>query len=205
MISRLLLTTLLTCSVALAACGGGSGGDSTTAVSATTTASALEKDAKGLDAGMAKDAVGAVGICGPLAQMRLLESTVRRFDAATERLQVSTLGFPDGAGRSLAAFTQRQRTESEDCDVYLAEDAAQVTALAADGGLYDLAPALKDWKAQAGSPAIAPVLVGDRAFGLPIRSGRASGVLVAAVHGRNAGGALEVIRELSGAQRTEAP
>ncbi len=186
----------------LTACGGGDDAGTTTVPPTTTTASTVAK-APRLDTDDAKQAVGTVSVCGSVSGMRRLRSAIRRFDGVSQRLQASTLGFPDGDGRPLRAFEARQRAESRDCDVYVAERTAEVPVLAADGDLYDLAPALKGWSAAPEAPPLAPVRDGERAFGLPIRADDARGVMVVSVHGRNPGGALELVRALADARVTD--
>jgi hypothetical protein len=185
------------------ACGGGDddAGGTTTAPPATT-ASTVAK-APRLKTGDTKQAVGTVSVCGSVSGMRRLRSAIRRFDGVSQRLQASTLGFPDGDGRPLRAFEARQRAGSRDCDVYVAERADEVPTLAADGDLYDLAPALEGWSAAPEAPPLAPVRDGERAFGLPIRADDARGILVVSVHGRNPGGALELVRALADARVTD--
>lgn len=198
-VRALLLPSLVVCGTVLAACGGGSGEGRTVETRAPTTQAPVTK-APRLDTGDTKEATGTVSVCGPVSVMRRLRPAVRRFDGVSQRLQASTLGFPDGGGRPLRAFEARQGAESRDCDVFVAERASDVPALAADGGLYDLAPALKDWTAAPDEPALAPVVDGERAFGLPVRADAASGVMVLSVHGRNPGGALELLRALADAR-----
>jgi hypothetical protein len=198
MTARTVLLPLLAATLVLTACGGGSGGGSTASTSAAAT---TPVDAKRLKADRADDAVGAVSVCGSTAVTRALRTELRRIDARNERLQISTLGFPDGDGAALGAFAALQRRESEDCDVYVADDAAGIPGLAATGALYDLAPALEDYVGPGGAP-LRPVVEGERAFGLPIRpDGSADGVLVVSVHARNPGGALELVRVLGGAHK----
>lgn len=195
----LVLSVFAAATLGAAGCGGDAGDGRTVETSPPTTEEPVAK-AQRLDTGDTKEAAGTVSVCGPLVQMRLLQPAVRRFDDVSERLQASTLGFPDGQGRALRAFQERQRTESRDCDVYLAAGVAEVPVLAADGGLYDLAPAVKGWTAAEGDPGLAPVRAGERVFGLPLRSAPASGVLVLSVHGRNPGGGLELLRALADAR-----
>lgn len=197
---RALVAVLLTASaLATSGCGGDDGDGRTVETSPPTTEEPVAK-AQRLDTGDTKKAAGTVSVCGALAQMRLLQPAVRRFDDVSERLQVSTLGFPDGEDLALRAFRERQRTESRDCDVFLAASAADVPGLAADGGLYDLAPAVEGWTAVDGASALEPVRDGERVFALPLRSRPASGVLVLSVHGRNPGGGLELLRALADAR-----
>ncbi|WP_026912238.1 hypothetical protein [Patulibacter minatonensis] len=198
MTARTLLLPLLAATLVLTACGGGSGGGSTASTAAAVTTPA---DAKRLKADRAEDAVGAVSVCGSTSRMRALRGELRRIDAGNERLQLSTLGFPDGDGVALRAFEALQRRESEDCDVFVADDAAAIPALVATGALYDLAPGLEELVGPGGTP-LRPVVEGERAFGLPIRAaGPTDGVLVVSVHGRNPGGALELVRVLGGARK----
>jgi hypothetical protein len=197
----LLLTALVAGSAVLAACGGSSSDDGE---AGTTTAPAASRTttvkAERLDTGDTKEATGTVSVCGAVTQMRRLQPAIRRFDGVSVRLQASTLGFPDGGDRARQAFVLRQAAESRDCDVYLAATAAEIPALAADGGLYDLAPAVGGWVAAPGRPALAPVREGERVFGVPLRASPASGVLVLSVHGRNPGGGLELLRALADAR-----
>jgi hypothetical protein len=194
-----LLLLLLVVAVAAPGCGGSSGEADTATAASMATVTDGATDAERLGADRAKDAVGAVSVCGAIGTTRALLPGLRRFDAADERLQVSTLGFPGGE-RTIRAFQERQRLDSEDCDVFVARDATEVRALAAEGSLFDLARPLATWVAGAGGAPLRPVLVGDRAFGLPFRSAGVAGVLVVSVHGRNPGGALEVVRALAGAR-----
>lgn len=200
-VRALLLPSLVACAVALTACGGGSGsGEGRTIETQAPTTREPAVKAPRLDTGDTKEAVGTVSVCGSVSEMRRLRPAVRRFDGVSQRLQASTLGFPDGDGRPLRAFEARQRAESRDCDVFVAESAADVPGLVADGGLYDLAPVLKGWTAAPDEPALAPVTDGDRAFGLPVRADSASGVMVLSVHGRNPGGGLVLLRALADAR-----
>lgn len=198
-----LLPLLAATAIALAGCGGSSGDDDATTTAALTTVTDGAADAERLDADRAKDAVGAVSVCGAITTTRALLPGLRRFDAGDERLQLSTLGFPDGDG-ARQAFEERQRLESEDCDVFVARDADEVRSLATEGALFDMARPLGTWMAGSAGAPLQPVLVGDRAFGLPFRSAGVTGVLVVSVHGRNPGGALEVVRELAGARAKDA-
>ncbi|MDO9406846.1 hypothetical protein [Patulibacter sp.] len=200
-VRALLAPALVAVAIGLTACGGG--GDAGDGATARTTAPATTTeaaDAPRLGTGDAKEAAGTVSVCGATSEMRLLQPAIRRFDGVSERLQASTLGFPDGDGRPLRAFQARQRAESRDCDVYVAAGSDEIPALGADGDLYDLAPALEGWTAAPGAQPLAPVLDGERAFGLPVRADDASGVMVLSVHGRNPGGALELLRALADAR-----
>lgn len=202
--SRRVLAATLLAAAALAAAGcGGDDGDGRTVETSPPTTEEPAAKVQRLDTGDTKEAAGTVSVCGPLAQMRLLLPAVRRFDDVSERLQASTLGFPDGPGRSRRAFEERQRRESRDCDVFLATGPGEVAGLAADGGLYDLAPAVEGWTAAEGAPALQPVRAGDRVFALPLRTRPGTGVLVLSVHGRNPGGGLELLRALADARVTD--
>lgn len=196
---RLTLPSLVLCAVVLAACGGDSGDGRTVETAAPTTPEPVA-DAPRLDTGDTKAAAGTVSVCGALSEMRRLGPAIRRFDGVSVRLQASTLGFPDGEGRPLRAFEERQRRESRDCDVFVAQSADDVPALAAEGGLYDLSPAVAGWKPAPEAAPLAPVRDGDRVFGLPVRADAAGGVMVLSVHGRNPGGALELLRALADAR-----
>lgn len=198
-VRALLVPALAVVAVGLAACGGddGDAGTTSTTVPPATTRGA---DAPRLSLGDAKEAAGTVSVCGATSAMRLLRPAIRRFDGVSERLQASTLGFPDGEGRPLRAFRERQRAESRDCDLYVAAAADEIPALAADGDLYDLARAVKGWTAAPGAAPLRPVLDGERAFGVPVRADDATGVMVLSVHGRNPGGGLEVLRALADAR-----
>lgn len=193
------LALLVASAVVATGCGGDDGDGRTVETSPPTIEEPVAKTQR-LDTGDTKEAAGTVSVCGSLTQMRRLQPAVRRFDDVSVRLQASTLGFPDGDGRPLRAFRERQAAESRDCDVFVAESAADVPGLAADGGLYDLAPAVEGWTAVEGAAALQPVQDGERIFALPLRTPPASGVLVLSVHGRNPGGGLELLRALADAR-----
>lgn len=197
------VAALATTALALAGCGlTGRGSNTTTGAGpATTTAPTSATDAKRVSPGDVKDAAGAVSLCGPLEDLRRLQSTVRRFDAAMPRLQVSTLGFPGPEARSVREFAARQRTASADCDAFLVAGAAEVAPLAAQGWLLDLEKVVQQWRSDDLAPGLAPVGDGERVFGIPVRSGSpatAGSVLVVAKAGRNPGGAVALIRLLAG-------
>lgn len=195
----LVAASLTAATLATSACGGAAGDGRTVETSPPTTDEPAAKTQR-LDTGAAKEATGTVSVCGALDRMRLLQPAIRRFDDVSERLQASTLGFPAGDGRPLRAFQQRQRRESRDCDVFVADSAAAVPGLAADGGLYDLAPAVQGWTAVAGARPLQPIGDGGRVFALPLRAQPVAGVLVLSVHGRNPGGGLELLRALADAR-----
>lgn len=189
-------------------CGDDAEGDTAavpTITGTTTVATVPEPDVKvqKLDVADAKEAAGTVSLCGALAETRRLVPAMRRFDGVSLRLQSSALGFPDGRGRPLRAFQDRQRTESRDCDVFVAETPADVPAVVADGGVYDLAKAVETWTAAPGAPPLQPVRAGDRVFAVPVRAVPSSGVMVVSVHGRNPAGALVLVRALADARTPE--
>lgn len=205
MTDRPLRFPVLFAALALGVAGCGGGGADAETVETAPAATTAEPDAKiqKLDTADAKEAAGTVSVCGALAETRRLVPVIRRFDGASERLQSSTLGFPDGRGRPLRAFQQRQRTESRDCDVFVAESAADVPALAADGGIYDLAKAVEKWTAAAGAAPLRPVREGERVFAMPVRAVPSGGVMVVSVHGRNPAGAVVLMRTLAGARTVD--
>lgn len=187
-------------------CGDDADGPTAARAGATTTvAVAAEPDAKiqRLDVTDAKEAAGTVSLCGALTETRRLVPAMRRFDGVSVRLQSSALGFPDGRGRPLRAFQDRQRAESRDCDLFVAESADDVPALAADGGVYDLAKVVEGWTAAPGAPPLRPVRAGERVFAVPVRAVPSSGVLVVSVHGRNPAGAVVLLRAMADARAPE--
>ena len=189
-----------------AGCGEDAEGGTATGAGATTTVVAPPgPDAKiqRLDVADAKEAAGTVSLFGALTETRRLVPAMRRFDSVSVRLQSSALGFPDGRGRPLRAFQERQRSESRDCDVYVAESPSDVPVLAADGGIYDLAKAVEGWTPAPGAPPLQPVRAGDRVFAVPVRAVPSSGVVVVSVHGRNPAGALVLLRAMADARTPE--
>lgn len=187
-------------------CGDDAEGGTATSAGATTAVTAAPgSDAKvqRLDVADAKEAAGTVSLCGALSETRRLVPAMRRFDGVSVRLQSSALGFPDGRGRPLRAFQERQRAESRDCDVFVAESPSDVPAVAADGGVYDLAKAVEGWTPAPGAPPLQPVRAGERVFAIPVRATPSSGVMVVSVHGRNPAGALVLLRALADARTPE--
>lgn len=197
---------LLALAAGLTGCGGGGGGESTlTAPEAmpppTTTVVERPAEPSPLSAGEAKGASGLVSLCGADADVVAAAAAVARFNVERPRLQASTLGFPAGRGRTLRELQARAAAASQECDLVVVPQ-ADVPALAAEGGLYDLQPYAED---RGETEALDVVRVGVDVFAVRAAFGpRPRPVLGVAASAGNPGGALALLDALSGG-RTVAP
>jgi ABC-type glycerol-3-phosphate transport system substrate-binding protein len=192
---------LLTLAAALAGCGGGGGGAASTAASgsaartAATTAPERPDGPSALAADDAKDASGVVTLCGADADVAAAAPAIGRFNVERPRLQASTLGFPAGPGRTLRELRARVAAASKECDVVVVP-AADVPALAADGGLVDLQPYAER---RGETAALDVVRSGVDVFAVRAAFGpRPRPVLAVTTSTGNPGGALALLDALSG-------
>jgi ABC-type glycerol-3-phosphate transport system substrate-binding protein len=191
---------LLALAAGLTGCGGGGGGAATlTAPEAmpptTTTVAGRPEEPSALAAGEAKGASGVVTLCGAHADVVAAATAIARFNAERPRLQASTLGFPAGRGRTLRELRARVAAASPECDLVVLPQ-ADVPALAADGGLYDLQPYAEERGETEALDAVRSgldVLAVRAAFGPRPRP-----VLGVAAPAGNPGGALALLDALSG-------
>lgn len=165
---------------ALAGCGGG-GGD---------------------DPDRAKDAVGAVTLCGRERDVDAARAALRAFNVERPKIQASSIAFPDAGDRFDRAIAERARRRSAECDV-LAVPAAQASALAARGWTFDLQRYAREREKTASFAAVRGPK--DQVVGV-LRSATGAGrpALVVAAASRNPDAALALLDALSGG-RTTAP
>ncbi|WP_210495157.1 hypothetical protein [Patulibacter sp. SYSU D01012] len=165
---------------ALAGCGGG-GGD---------------------DPDRAKDAIGAVTLCGRERDVEAARPALRAFNAERPKVQASSIAFPDAGDRFDRAVIERARRRSAECDV-LAVPAAQAVGLASRGWLFDLERYAREREKVASFAAVrspAGKVVGV----LRNATGAGRPALVVAAASRNPDAALALLDALSGG-RTTAP
>ncbi|WP_022928538.1 hypothetical protein [Patulibacter americanus] len=184
----------------LTGCGGG--GDAATTLTApeeiappTTTVVERPDEPGALAPGEAKGAGGVVTLCGADGDVAAAAPAIARFNVERPRLQASTLGFPAGRGRTLRELQARIAAASEECDVVVVPE-ADVPALAAEGGLYDLQPYAEE---RGETEALDAVRSGVDVFAVRAAFGpRPRPVLGVAAPAGNTGGALALLDALSG-------
>jgi ABC-type glycerol-3-phosphate transport system substrate-binding protein len=190
---------LLALAAGLAGCGGG--GDAATTLTApeeiappTTTVAERPQEPGALAPGKAKGVGGAVTLCGAEQDVAAAAPAIARFNVERPRLQASTLGFPAGR-RTLRELRARVVAVSKECDVVVVPE-ADVPALAADGGLYDLQPYAEE---RGETEALDAVRAGVDVFAVRAAFGpRPRPVLGVAAPAGNPGGALALLDVLSG-------